>query len=526
MGPLSGTRFVFVPFNDLTASFCNERLTVEERVVEEQIERWPLRSGTWYRDLRTDSWRLATTRDGTVASAKLPTEDLGRLVGAMRDSSTGQWFPSDFAYSPRTGTALHVPISCLDSPWVPPFGASALADIGTPAARGLRQTPAPLNLARFDGRLDPASDADRTLPALPAGQYRFLVHKLDVAESTLMAIEPEHGSLFVLLPESRTWTPLECPAGGALAGAPKNSRGWRMEVVGARRASLYLPTANGLAAVRPTLIGLSYAAEYFGQGPALGGPVAWAGEVWLPVLGGKGDVNLVGKPPGTDPPIVLPTSAAASRSGFEAPVFDPMHVIWPNEKGQLILRLDEDGQKEADWIAWPDGLRPAFSLGCPYLSLAGTFWQPCWRGRQNGPLEYVQMGQPKPERVAVDAPRLGTGHISYRNAQRIQGDPWKEPKRLSSGASSEVVLPLIESELERAVVGLRIDAPQGVLALLESSQEEHRAVLQLQAEGRPEVRFGTLSVTRPWLTSLFVYDAHLWVYHPELPQALGWKLVF
>jgi hypothetical protein len=297
-----------------------------------------------------------------------------------------------------------------------------------------------------------------------------------------------------------------------------------MEVVeGARCATLYFPTARGLAAVTPTLIGLSYAVKYFGAGPALGGPVAWAGQVWLPVLGKKGVVNLVGKPRAAAKPIVLPTTAPAPKNGFEAPVFDPLHVIWPSEEGQLIVRLDQNGKKETDWIAWPDGLRPTFSLGCPYLSRSGSFWQLCSRG-QNESLEYVQMGKLGPERAAVDAPRLGTGHISYRKEQRIGGEPWREPAHVSDGESSEIVVPLIESELERAVVGLRVDAPQGVLALLEADGDRHRAVLQVQAENRADVLFGTLSVTRPWLASLFVYDAHLWVYHPELSQPLGWKL--
>lgn len=492
--------------------------------MDEQTESWQLRSGTWYRDLKSETWRLATTPNGTVVNEKLSTQDVGRMIGARRDTSSGQWFPSDFNYSPQTGTPLHVTITCLDSPWVPPFGASALSDITRPLARGLRQTPAPLTLARSCGRFDPASDADRTLPALAPGQYRFLVHKFDVASPTLMAIESEHGKLLVLLPESKTWIPLELPTGGVLAEGPKNSRGWRMEVVEeAPCATLYFPTASGLAVVTPTLIGLSYAVEYFGEGLALGGPVAWAGEVWLPVLGKKGVVDLVGKPRGAAKPIVLPTSAPVPKNGFEAPVFDPLHVIWPSEEGQLIVRLDQNGKEETDWIAWPDGLRPAFSLGCPYLSLSGSFWQLCWRG-QDESLEYVQMGKLGPERAAIDAPRLGTGHISYEKEQRIEGDPWREPEHVFDGASSEIVVPLIESELERAVVGLRIDAPQGVLALLESNKERHRAVLQLQADNRADVRFGTLSVARPWLTSLFVYDAHLWVHHPELSQALGWKL--
>jgi hypothetical protein len=492
--------------------------------VEEQTESWQLRSGTWCRDPKSETWRLAATPDGTLANVKLSTQDIGRMIRAKRNPSSGQWFPPDFNYSPQTGTPLHVTITCLDSPWVPPFGASALSDITIPLARGLRQTSARLTLARSHGRSDPASDADRTLPALPPGQYRFLVHKFDVASPILMAIDSEHGNLFVLLPESKNWMPLERPTGGTLAEGPKNSRGWRMEVVeGARHATLYFPTAGGLAALTPTLIGLSYAVEYFGHGLALGGPVAWAGQVWLPVRGKKDVVKLVGKPAGAAKPIVLRTSAPAPKNGFEAPVFDPLHVIWPSEEGQLVVRLDQNGKKETEWIAWPDGLRPAFSLGCPYQSRSESFWQPCWRAR-NESLEYVQMGKANPERVAADAPRLGTGHVSYEKEQRIEGDPWRQPEHIVDGATSGVVVPLIESELERAVVGLRIDAPRGVLALLESDQEKRRAVLQLQAENHADVLFGALSVTRPWLTSLFVYDAHLWVYHPELPQALGWKL--
>jgi hypothetical protein len=512
----------------LATLFSSEQLDyLRKLVVKEQTETWQLGSGTWYRDPESERWRLAMTPNGTVADSKLSTQDVVRMIGARRDNFTGKWFPSDFSYSPQTGFPLHDTITSLDSRWVPPFGASALSDIARPVARGLKQTPASLALARSNGRVAQSNgrfDPTRTLPAFPPGQYRFLVHKFDVAFPTLMAIELKQGNLLVFLPESKRWMPLERPSRGLLAAGLKNSRGWRMEVVEtARCATLYFPTAGGLAAVTPDLMGLSYAIEYFGEGSALGGPVAWGGEIWLPVLGEKGAVNLVGKPLGVATPIVLPTSAPAPKNGFEAPVFDPVHVIWPSQEGQLIVRLDQDGKKETDWVAWPDGLSPAFSLGCPYLSSSGSFSQLCWVG-QNESLEYVQMGKQGPERNAIDAPRLGTGHISYKKGQRIDGDPWREPEQVVDEASSEIVVPLIESELERAVVGLRIDAPQGVLALLESDEERHSAILQLQAENRDAVLFGSLNVTRPWLTSLFIYDAHLWVYHPELTQAFGWKL--
>jgi hypothetical protein len=83
---------------------------------------------------------------------------------------------------------------------------------------------------------------------------------------------------------------------------------------------------------------------------------------------------------------------------------------------------------------------------------------------------------------------------------------------------------MLESARDGAVVGLRMAAPQGVLALLHASDEPRRAVLQVEVQGHYAVPFGTLNVKRPWLMQLFVHDGHLWVSHPELPQAVGWKL--
>jgi hypothetical protein len=69
-----------------------------------------------------------------------------------------------------------------------------------------------------------------------------------------------------------------------------------------------------------------------------------------------------------------------------------------------------------------------------------------------------------------------------------------------------------------------MEAPQGLVALLYSGNERRRAVLQIEAEGRPAVSFGEIVVTRPWLALLFVDDGHLWVHHPELAETPGWKL--
>jgi hypothetical protein len=106
---------------------------------------------------------------------------------------------------------------------------------------------------------------------------------------------------------------------------------------------------------------------------------------------------------------------------------------------------------------------------------------------------------------------------------RVDGAPWRVAQA-ADDASTEIVVPLLESAHDGAVVGLRMDAPHGVLALLHAGNEPRHAVLQVEVQGEPAVAFGTLDVKRPWLALPFVHDGHLWVHHPDLPQAVGWKL--
>jgi hypothetical protein len=232
-------------------------------------------------------------------------------------------------------------------------------------------------------------------------------------------------------------------------------------------------------------------------------------------------VQLVGKPHGAARHIVLPTHAPVPRHGFEAPIFDDLHVNWPCEEGQLVLRLDALGDKQCEWIAWPEGLEPLFAMGWPYRPPTGAFWQLCYRA--DGRFDYVQMATAAPEVAPLDALRLCTGHACYLGTLRIDGPPWRAAPP-AEHASTEIVAPLLESAYDGAVVGLRLEAPNGMGALLVATNKRRRAVLQVEVQGRPAVPFGTLDVKRPWLTRLFVHDGHLWVDHPDLPQAVGWKL--
>ena len=486
--------------------------------MEEQIEPWELGSGTWLRDRVSEEWRLVATRAGAVVNPSVPAQDVARLIEARRDPGSGEWFPPEFKYSLHTGAPLRATIPTLESSWVPPFGETVLP--GAERPRGLKRTPVSLGLARAQER-SATGQPDRTLPPLPRGQYRFVVHRFDVACPTLIAVEPEQGKLLVLLPESKQWMPLERTAGTSWAQLLRNPRGWRMELVHAHdQATAYCPSATGLAAITPSVFGLRYAVEYAGEGPALGGPVAWGREIWMPMLG-KGDtVHLVGKPhrAAGHMHIVLPTQAPVPLHGFEAPVFDDVHVSWPCDQGQMVLRLDADGEKHADWIEWPEQVRPIFTMGGPYMQHNGTFWQLCRRD-DDGRFLYVQMAAASPETESLDSLGLCTGRVCYRGTSRVPDAPWRGAQS-GNDESAEIVVPLLESAHDGAVVGLRMNAPRGVLV----GNEPTRAILQLDVQDRPAVSFGAIAVKRAWSALLFVYDGHLWVHHTDLAQPLGWKL--
>jgi len=489
--------------------------------LEDQFEPWVLGSGTWHRDRRSEEWRLVATRAGGVVDPSVPARDIARLIEARPDPESGKWFPPDFRYSLRTGAPLPAPIPTPQSSWVPPFGESALSGAER-AARGVRRTSVSLALARANER-SASGRPDATLPPLAPGQYRFAADSFDAACPTLIAVEPEQGKLLVLLPESMQWMPLELTAGRNWAQRLRNPRGWRMELVHANgHATAYLPSVTGLAAITPSVFGRRYAVDYVGEGPALGGPVAWGSEIWMPVHGKRGMVHLVGKPyrEAGHPDLSLPTQTPVPAHGFEAPVFNDLSVTWPCEQGQLVLQLDAGGEKRADWIAWPEELKPIFGMGCPHMQRNGSFWQLC-RRNDSADLEHVQMAVASPDSIPLDALRLCTGRVCYRDTSRIDDGRWR---RAQDVAPAEVVVPLLESAHDGGVVGLRMEARHGVLALPQSGNEPSRAILQIEVEGQPAVSFGEIVVKRPWLTLLFVHDGHLWVHHPDLARALGWRL--
>lgn len=496
--------------------------------MDSSLERWHLASGVWVHDVLSHRWKLESTREGLKASVLVSPADLSRFAGAARkrdDAVDPSAFPPEFLFSPVDGAALSAPPAPATAPWVAPYGAAPLLKIPRPGSdsHGLRQTAHPLRPQgpMQGGRqqtLSPTDDAPYALKLPPPGRYEFCVGRFGANCDVLVAIEPEKGALFVWAPLEQAWLAMEPIAAGPFAETATSGNDWRMELAQEGTTTiLYLATLSGLAVVRADVLSLTYSVTYVGGGAALGGPIQWAGEVWAPVRGASGGLVL---------------SAASGRTvescttdpvaHFAPPVSDSRQVIWPSEQGQLVLRKGPDGKLEASWVRWPQSVVPRFEFGCPYLSRTGSFWQLCW-DEGAGSYRFVQMARPAPETYLVDSPHLCTGVFSFQRGHWIKKEPWQEETRAYDTNSDEVVVPLLESTAHGAVLGLVIDTTVAAAELLESGARQ-RAALRYQAEDSADVPFFTLQVARPWSTRVFVYDARLWVYHPDLTEAHGWAV--
>lgn len=488
---------------------------------------WPLESGTWLQDLPIEGFVLSLTAHNLPPSSLLTPEDLSTLLqtGCSVDEPRAM-YPPEFKFCPTTGKELRrLPERLVGVDWVPPFGTAPLAPRASRAARGLRQAAIAIKLARqVLRRADGEPDASLSLP--PPGDYEYFSTPAGSRVAVLLALDPAKGLLYMLLPASKRWELLEHDGGGLLAESRCERVDWRCEVaVDGLRSQIFLPTEAGLACVSPDAASLSFAVHYTGDAPAIGAPLQFGEQVWAPLRLADGGVRFVSSAASGEAAaqVDLPATSLGGLlpGALRAPLADGRIALWPCDAGQLLLRKQVGGGLVASFQPWPNGLQPAFEFGSPYLSRDGSLWQLCFDMEQ-GSYVYLQLGVDKPERAPTLAPRLCSGSFYFRFATKLKSEPWLEPEHGDDGGSDEVVLPLLESTVSAAVLGLKLETTAGLADLLRSG-ERMRAVLVLD-DSSSQTAFHMIAVAEPWRLRVFVHAGLLWAYHPLLSRLDGWTL--
>jgi hypothetical protein len=401
-------------------------------------------------------------------------------------------------------------------------------------ARGLQQTSAPLILDKqsellsrqrdFDPHANLDPDANLALP--PPGDYEFYSIPAATLLPVLLGLDAVKGMMHVWLPGSEKWESLEHVDRGRLASSRIKRSHWRCEAVCEDlQSTLFLPTEEGLACVKPDAIGLCYQVSYIGGACVVGAPVQFSEHVWAPLCASGGTLKLISATVSGHPDEAIecsiPVQVDWTSEPFHPPLADGRMALWPHFSGQLVLRKLASGTLDVRFIRWPDGVRPVFEFGSAFLARDGDFWQLCFDSTQDCYV-YLQLGVERPEIHTATAPRLCTGSFNFRFASRYRTAPWHEPEHGDDSRTDEVVLPLLESVANSSVIGLRMATTQGLADVLKSN-ERMRIKLVLD-DDTTQTAFYTLSVAEPWRMRVFIHDGRLWAYHPLINRMEGWDL--
>ncbi len=491
---------------------------------------WITESGCWTQSASTGAFlpeNIAGVESGP--SSRWTRADRVRHLGCRtrgarcgEDTAECGLFPREFEYCPRCRAQLDPPVALDRRAWLPPFGNEPGRQVEKNFS-GLRLTHRKLQLAQDR---DNNGRAQVRLPRTPAGDFHFLAAALGTRAAALIAIAPRDGKLLAFSESMRQWVEIIADETNGLDGSSLPGEWWTLvssdlDVV----SHCWVPTDFGLCKLTIDLVTLGYRAEYRKTGMCVGAPVALGSDVLVPCVGDDGDVVLVAVPMAGDGPstrLVVDGIPNVGR-GFQSAIGDPKKAFWETEHGQLTVRiLPGGGGYRADFIVWPEALKPLFELGAPYCDRSGKLWRQC-RNNLTQKIEYVELGSQYPDRFETDGPRTATGGLSFRLGVVIKekDNPWDEVS-LESHHQNKVIFPLVECDQDDVVVCAEIESVKPVEQLL-ASGERLRGRFTLR--GSTYHDFYNFELSRPWLARVFVYDAHLYLYHPEWDQIPGWRLI-
>lgn len=494
--------------------------------MKEKDGEWLLPSGVW--EQSDDAFVLTRTALGRPVSTLLASGDVAALLGATADDSRPpRHFPPEFSHSPITGKPLRAQAQSAVPGWAPPSGNDLVDASSQSEARGLRRTSHRLLLQDAKSRV-PENDADESMEMPPPGDYQFFSVPTGTSAAILIAFDPVKGSLYTWLPASRRWQSMESVSGGLVEVCELPHHAWRAEMArseGQRSQVMYVPTDAGLARITLDVASMTYEVAHIGGARAVGAPIAFDNRIWVPVISATGEIGFIGVDPREGGHIEVKLDASSSSacdvSQIGLPVSYNRVAVWGCRSGQLRLQKLADNSVSVSFEPWPAHVVPHLDYGSPYLSRSGELWQVCFDTSAD---RYVWVRIDRVQATPMEATtlRLCSGKLNFRITSKTSSPPWEEPEHSNDTASSDFIVPLLESSTGEAVIGLRLMSASGIADALESKERVQYTLCFEDTDH--DVAFALASVQEPWRIRLFIHNNVLWAYHAQARQIEGWRL--
>ena len=493
--------------------------------------------GAWEQDPQDPSlFRLHTTADGTLVSKLIDRADNWHLSAARGEAGRfadgdARRFPVGFAYhNMKEGTRLVDPPAQTSQPWLPPHGASLEGLL-----RGLRETPHRLlvkaPLAMGAARVSAAPLKQMPLPP-SGGNFEFVVGRFKAQRDSVLALDRNQGLLYAWMSRAAKWLPFSWDDGSHpnLTCAWEAASRWAMEMRqttanGVAETVLYLPTADGLAEVRPNVLGLGSTGMVKYAGHLIGAPAMWRDKLWLPetrrLPGGQSVLALRQVDEPAPEPLIVGQAPAAPD--LYPPLCSQNLVVWASKEGQLVLERGAGNAPVARWLDWPGGFTPLLDAWSPYFMIGPSFWQVGWFGDDSGRFGYLRLGAAC-ERYELDRLRLNTKNTVYEAGARLTLErAWHSNNQVvQPDQARNCIYPLLESGHHQGVVGLEMRPVSSGDWFRHDGDIDTTVFYEDSDTARIELDRGPLQ--RPWQARAFVFDGALCMYHPSWPKLHRWQL--
>lgn len=528
---------------------------------------WQFKNESWEQDDDAQTFNLVSLHGNEIATE--PVAPLTLLVGAKRHKIANSAcskgiFPSEFDYCPYCGDSLVAHKNRESSPWIPPYGR------GT----GLKILPNELDSSTFAETADSAGNTVKprglygglSLP-LPAinGRFSFCSILFGAEKRLLLALQRDTGKISVYQPDTQKWRDLDGMTGED--DLPEWS--WAI-ATDAAESGLAIPGKNGPAWVTVDWVTGKLAIDR-GEGCSIGGIAKLGNFIFAPVLRDNTFVLLLRagndgtwSECGACDQAVDFASQLYGEANLSAdlgmPVIDEIRniVYWPCRNGYIrVIAANFASEHVWEFRPWETDEHPAkalIELGPPYRKTGARsgFWQLCedFDPTSRGGIVYKIFKLDGDEHADVEILEYGQFVSTGQACFSWQHDCWKGVDEINSLAreQEELRYPLLQfgdkgltllakvqpwqgrediDFLTDVLHGNKVLMPVLIRLVIENMNTPEIALYVERMSNTHDDKRGSLfrmGITQIPEISVFIYDAHLYVYFPEENKCLGWPL--
>jgi len=485
--------------------------------------RWETPVSVWLEDEASAQFELASSAglsriDWQVqARGRLP--DVAHLLGASLPSAChcAPIYPEGFAFCPSCGRALNKLAGQLKTepdwwgPWsdqfLPRHVPHGLPVTSLALGDSLEERPAAPHVGR----------AELSMPVPPNAQCVFAAGAFGFPVQRLIALAHTRNVLQYFDPLALLWHVMAAEEHAAELSFTASDYAW-LPIQNPRRGDVAIvPTSRALCRLIINPVSETYRTESIFDATLASAPGAMRRHVAC-LFSTSGGTRLWSAL--ADLSGVVLYDCAAPAGGYSRPIGYDGRLFWLHADGQLIWQPGAAPQ----WLPWPQGWSARLMFGGPTQSRDGRLWL---LGHAGQSYSFIELGREQPQFEPISGARLGFASLLFRRGHAVVNEPWDTEQVEDPHDDDSLVLPLLRgfNNNRSQPSGLVLRFHKFTGRAEEALGDRIIARTTLEWIGKRNVVLDEIvRLERPLECVPFIYNACLWLHHPDWNQVRGWRL--